>query len=91
MNRGGVGSEHMRRLLVFLLYGTAALEKALWSAGVKWTHGVLPAISNLDFSISSGWLGSVLEIRASGHEPIEALDHAVLGFMCSQSNLEFPL
>lgn len=59
-----------------------------WSKG---THGVLSLVSNLDFSISSGGLGSVLEIRASGHEPIEALDHAVLGFMCSQSNLEFPL
>lgn len=50
-----------------------------------------PLINDLDFSISSGQLGLMLEIRASGYEPIEALDHAVLGFMCSQSNLEFPL
>lgn len=55
------------------------------------THGVLPLINHLDFSVSSGRLGLVLEIRASGHEPTEALDHAALGFLCSQSNLEFPL
>lgn len=53
--------------------------------------GFFALSGNLDFSISSGQLNLMLEIRAAGHEPLEALDHAVLGFMCSQSNLEFPL
>lgn len=33
----------------------------------------------------------MLGIRAPADEPTEALDHAVLGVICSQSNLEFPL
>lgn len=33
----------------------------------------------------------MLEIWVSRYEPIDILDHAVLGFMCSQSKLEFPL
>lgn len=53
--------------------------------------GLFPLFGNLYFSISSGQLDLMLEIRAAGHEPLEALYHAVLGFMCSQSNLEFPL
>lgn len=53
--------------------------------------GLFPLSGNLDFSISSGQLDLMLEIHAAGHEPLEALDHVALCFMCSQANLEFPL
>lgn len=40
---------------------------------------------------SSGQLSLALVMQSSGHEPVEALAHVVLDFMCLQSNLKFPL
>lgn len=55
---------------------------------MKWTCGALLSQSFGFFHFQ--WTsGLAVRNSGSGHEPIEALDHAVLGFMCSQSNLEF--